>query len=139
MARFLTPAWAEAMNEALAGVVLPTPGPDAGLAAQGGTFTVVEEVRGGPEGDVRLLLSAAQGALTLALDTSDGSALVSDVTIILTHEDAVALSRGTLTPAEALTAGRIRVRGDLSVLAAAQSLMTAAREYTRAVDASTTV
>ena len=39
----------------------------------------------------------------------------------------MALSRGELTPAEALNAGRIRVRGDLSVLVAGQAMVDAAR------------
>ena len=34
----------------------PVPDPDAGLAAADGTFTVVQEVRGGPDGDVRVIL-----------------------------------------------------------------------------------
>ena len=50
----------------------------------------------------------------------------------------MALSDGSLTPAEALTAGRIRVRGDLSVLAAGQELLAAARAHTRSLDAETT-
>jgi len=33
------------------------------------------------------------------------------------------MSRGELSPAQALTAGRIRVRGDLSALSATQQLL----------------
>jgi hypothetical protein len=40
--------------------------------------------------------------------------------------------------AEALNAGRIRVRGDLSVLVAAQQMLMAARSATRDLVASTT-
>ena len=49
------------------------------------------------------------------------------MTIALAYDDAAAMARGRLTPAEALNAGRIRVRGDLSALAAAQELLDAAR------------
>ena len=48
------------------------------------------------------------------------------------------MARGGLSPAEALNAGRIRVRGDLSVLAAGQELLLAARAHTRDLDADTT-
>ncbi len=142
MPRFLTPEWVAEVNAALGGADLPAPGPDAGLAAADGRFTVVQEVRGGPDGDVRLVLCAVGGTLTLGVgplgapDAGDGPQ--ADVTIALGYDDAVALSAGRLSAAEALTAGRIRVRGDLSVLAAGQELLAAARRHTRAVDAETT-
>ena len=61
------PAWAEQFNAALDGVVLPEPGPEAGLAATGGRFTVVQEVKATPDGDVSLVLRADQGSLRLTL------------------------------------------------------------------------
>jgi putative sterol carrier protein len=138
--RFLTPEWVAEFNGALEGVVLPAPGPDAGLAASDGRFVVAEEVRGTPDGDVRLVLRSAAGALSLEVGplTAGDDDAAADVTIALGYEDAAALSAGTLSPGEALTGGRIRVRGDLSVLAAGQELLSAAREHTRAVDAGTT-
>ncbi len=138
MPRFLTPEWVAGVNAALVGIALPAPGPDAGLAAAAGTYTVAQEVRGTPDGDVRLVLHAADGALSLELGPLHGPGGAAEVTIALDYEDAAALSAGRLSPAEALTAGRIRVRGDLSVLAAAQELLTAARTHTRALDAETT-
>jgi len=137
--RFLTAEWVAGFNSALEGVVLPAPGPDAGLAASDGRFVVAEEVRGTPDGDVRLVLRTADGALSLEVGplTADTGA-AADVTISLDYRDAAALSAGTLSPAEALTGGRIRVRGDLSVLTAGQELLSAAREHTRALDAGTT-
>ncbi|MHB1583567.1 MAG: SCP2 sterol-binding domain-containing protein [Acidimicrobiales bacterium] len=51
---------------------------------------------------------------------------VADVTVFLGHADAAALSRGELGPAEAIATGRIRVRGDLSVLVAVQGVLAAA-------------
>ena len=138
MPRFLTPEWAAEFTAALVGVVLPAPGPDAGLAAADGQFTVAQEVRGTPDGDVRLLLRTEDGSLTLELGPLDGSGDTADVTIALGYDDAAALATGGLSPAEALNGGRIRVRGDLSVLAAGQELLRAAREHTRALDADTT-
>ena len=139
MPRFLTPEWVAGFNAALEGVVLPAPGPDAGLAASDGRFVVAEEVRGTPDGDVRLVLRTADGALSLEVGPLTGAEdTAADVTIALDYEDAAALSTGALSPAEALTGGRIRVRGDLSVLSAGQELLSAAREHTRALDAGTT-
>lgn len=139
MPRFLTPAWVDGFNDALDGVALPPPGPDAGLAAADGRFTVVEEVRGTPDGDVCLRLSSNDGTLRLSVGplgspAADGA----DVTIALDYGDAAALARGELSPAEALNAGRVRVRGDLSVLAAGREQLRAARAHTAVLDADTT-
>jgi len=136
--RFLTDAWVAGFNAALKGAELPPPGPHAGLAAADGRFTVAEEVRGTPDGDVRLLLEADVGTLTLVLGSMDRSDEPVDVTISLDYDDAIALSTGDLSAAAALTLGRIKVRGDLSVLAAAQELLRAARRYTQEYEADTT-
>ncbi len=145
MPRFLTAEWVGSFNAALDGVVLPGPGADAGLAAADGNFTVAQEVRGGPDGDVRLVLSVADGHLVLDLGPLGDPDPVdepvgppADVTIALGYDDAVALSTGVLSSAEALNAGRIRVRGDLSVLAAGQEQLRAARQHTAALEADTT-
>ena len=142
MPRFLTEAWVSGFNAALEGVELPLPGPHAGLAAADGHFTVAEEVEGTPDGDVRLLLQADAGALTLTLTsapgTMDRTTEPVDVTISLGYDDAVALSTGDLSAASALTLGRIKVRGDLSVLAAAQELLRAARQHLQGFETDTT-
>jgi putative sterol carrier protein len=144
MARFLTPAWADAFNAALEGVVLPGPGPEAGLAAADGCFTVLEEVRGTPDGDVHLSLRFDNGGLQLGVEAAgvgrerENNEVTPEVTIKVTYEDAAAMSKGELAPADALNAGRIRVRGDLSVLVAAQQLLAAARTATRVLDSTTT-
>jgi hypothetical protein len=139
MARFLTPAWVEELNLALEGVPLPDPGPDAGLAMADGRVVVVEEVQGTPEGDVRLIMTIDAGTVHLELDTTAGPSGRATpgrdgddrdgptVTIALDYADAAALSQGGLTPAEALNAGRIRVRGDLAALAASQQILDGAR------------
>jgi hypothetical protein len=146
VARFLSPAWAQEYNDALAGVVLPGPGPDAGLVAADGRFTVAQEVRGGPDGDVKLLVEAGGGHLRFSLlplddgtpDRSGPDPDRPDVTIALSYEDAAAMSKGELSPAEALNEGRIRVRGDLSVLVAGQLLVDAARDSVDGLGATTT-
>ena len=145
MARFLSPAWAEEFNAALDGVVIPGPDPDAGLAAVDGTFTVVQVVRGTPDGDLRVILRVDDGSLRLQVANATGSGGEEgsddphpEVTIVISYEDAVAMSKGELAPAEALNAGRIRVRGDLSVLVAGQQMLAAARSRTQALAESTT-
>jgi hypothetical protein len=131
MARFLSPAWAEEFNAALGGVALPGPDPEGGLAAADGTFSVAQEVRGTPDGDVRLLLTADGDRLAievapLAPEPPEGGPTVG-VTIALSYEDAVALSTGALGVADALNEGRVKVRGDLSVLVAGQRALDAAQ------------
>lgn len=130
MARFLTPEWVAELNAALAGVPLPDPGPDAGLAMTDGRVTVVEEVHGTPDGDVRLVMTIDAGTVHLALAPGDGEDPPEPpptVTIVLSYPDAAAMSRGQLSPAQALNAGRIRVRGDLAALAASQQILNHAR------------
>ncbi len=147
MARVLSPAWVEEFNAALDGVDIPGPGPDAGLAALDGSFTVAQEVHGTPDGDIRLILRVDDGALRLALEAPGDAATDREpgsdrpspgVIIAVGYEDAAAMSRGELSPAEALNAGRIRVRGDLSVLVAALQMLVAAGASTQGVASSTT-
>lgn len=140
MPRFLSPEWVAAFNAALSDVTIAGPGDDAGLAAKDGRFTVVQEVRGGPDGDLTVVLSVIDGALRMSIVTDGVEPEVtrSDVSIALTYDDDVALSKGELSAAEALTAGRIRVRGDLSVLVASQQMLAAAQPYVRALTEDTT-
>jgi hypothetical protein len=48
------------------------------------------------------------------------------------------MSKGELDPAQALGKGSVRVRGDLAVLVAAQTLLAAARERLVGLQAATT-
>jgi SCP-2 sterol transfer family len=149
VARFLTQEWIDEFNAALDDVVLEAPGPEAGLAAAEGSFVVVEEVHDAPDGDLVVTLRADGGRLRLSRrphperggsDESDADQhdAKADVTIALSYRDAVALSTGELTPSEAVGAGRIRVRGDLSVLVGAHTMLDAARERTAELSATTT-
>ena len=138
MPRFLSAEWIDAFDEALEDVVLPEPSADAGLAASSGRFAVAQHVQGGPEGDVTVLLTVDAGSLRVARVDGDDPEPRPDVTIVLSYEDAVALSTGELPAAEAIRAGRIKVRGDLSVLAAGQAMMVAAQPHIRELAAGTT-
>jgi putative sterol carrier protein len=140
--RFLSPEWAAAFDAALVGVTVPGPDEHAGLAAIDGRFTVVQEVSGTPDGDVSVRLVAHDGSLRVHLDQVGGESPDSvgpaDVTIALAYDDALAMAKGQLAVAEALSAGRIRVRGDLSVLVASQQMLAAAQPYVKALAAATT-
>lgn len=147
MARFLSGEWVDAFNASLTGVVLHTPDDERGLATTDGPVTVAEEISGGPDGDVRLLLHIDRGALRLELaepggETAppgpDAAGAAPAVTMAVRYEDAVALSTGELSPSAALNQGRIRVRGDLTVLVDAHRLLAAARPATQALSAATT-
>ena len=137
MPRFLSPEWVAAFDAALEGVVLPEPGEDAGIAASDGRFTVAQRVHGGPDGDVTMVMTADAGSLRMALVDGADPDLRPDVTIVLSYQDAAQLSTGELRAADAITAGRIRVRGDLSVLAAGQAMLVAAQPHIRSLAADT--
>ncbi|HWF22489.1 MAG TPA: SCP2 sterol-binding domain-containing protein [Acidimicrobiales bacterium] len=139
MPRFLSSEWVDAFDAALSDVVLPDLGEDAGIAASGGRFTVAQNVHGGPDGEVTLLLTVDAGSLRMALvDAGNSSNPRPDVTIVVSYQDAAALSTGELRAADAITAGRIRVRGDLSVLAAGQAMLVAAQPHIQSLAAATT-
>jgi hypothetical protein len=133
MPRYLSPEWVESFDTALGALDLADAIATAGagsLAAADGRFSVVQVVTGVPDdvrpggGDARLVLTVAEGRARLALDeagTATGTA-----TIVLGYPEAVAMARGELDPADALAAGRVRVRGDLAALVAGQDVLAAA-------------
>ena len=142
MPPYLSPAWVQAFNEALSGLDLSDAVAAAGagsLTVAQGTFSVAQVVTGGPEGlaapgaaappdangaTVRTVLTVDGGRLTLVEDPA--GALAANVTVVLTYDDALAIAQGSLHPADALAAGRVRVRGELSVLVAGQAVLNAA-------------
>jgi len=119
--RFLSPEWVVAFNEAVAGVEVAPPGDDAGLATRDGSFSMGQVVTGGPGGEARTTLRVGGGRVAM----EEGEAGDADVTVRVAWVDAVALAAGDLVPGEAIAAGRVRVRGDLSVLAEARSVLLA--------------
>jgi hypothetical protein len=130
MPRYLSPEWVEAFDAALGALDLTDAVAAAGagsLAAADGRFSVVQVVTGVPEdvhsggGDVHLVLTVAEGRAHLGLDpagTVGGTA-----TIVLGYAEALAMAHGDLDPADALAAGRVRVRGDLAALVAGQDVL----------------
>jgi hypothetical protein len=132
MPRYLSPEWVQAFDAALSPLDLSAAIAEAGatsLAASEGSFAVAQVVTGvpdAPDGVVRTVLAVADGHASLTLDPDSGAA--ANVTIVLTYDDALAMARGELEPADALAAGRVRVRGELAVLVAGQSVLAAAAE-----------
>jgi hypothetical protein len=127
MPRYLTPEWVQAFNAALSGLDLSAAiaATAAGsLTASDGAFAVAQVVTDGPDGEVRTILAVDETGVTMTFDP-DG-ARRADVTIVLRYEDALAVARGSLDPADALATGRVRVRGELAVLVAGQSVLNAA-------------
>jgi hypothetical protein len=147
MPPYLSPEWVQAFNDALTGLDLSDAVAAAGagsLTVAQGTFAVAQVVTGGPEGlaapgaaasvangstdakgtTVRTVLTVDGGRLTLVEDPT--GAIPANVTMVLTYGDALAIARGSLHPADALAAGRVRVRGELSVLVAGQAVLNAA-------------
>ena len=145
MPRFLSVDWVAAFNQAVVGATLAVPGDGESVTAAGGTFSVAQLVRdvpgsgGTPPGEVGTLLQVERGALELSLfDPGAGPPVAPSVTISLAYADAAALSRGELDAAELLGTGRIRVRGDLSVLVVGQSLLAQAAGQLHGLQATTT-
>ena len=106
MTDFASPAWFATANDRLtrAGAV-PLEGND----AQRIVLEFLDAPASGPH------------ALTLTLDESGarleaGDHLMADAMLRLAWDDAVALTTGTFDSATALRNGRIKVRGDLSVV-----------------------
>jgi putative sterol carrier protein len=127
MPPYLSPAWVQAFNVALANLdltdAIAAAGRGSTTAAQG-TFRVAQVILDGPEGEVRTVLTVDQGRITL--ETDPAGALAANVTIVVAFDDAAAIARGELDPADALSAGRVRVRGELAVLVAGQAVLNVA-------------
>jgi hypothetical protein len=155
MSRFLSAEWVGAFNDALEGVDLAAAGADSSMVAGAGHFRIAQVVLGPPPdvaqgaSMVRTVLSMDDGRISLSLHAvagpvagaGDPAAGVSggddvepgaldvdgaNVTVVLSYDDAAALSRAELDPVIALSTGRVKVRGDLSVLVAGQAVLTAA-------------
>jgi hypothetical protein len=133
MPPYLSPEWVQAFNASLSELDLSEAIAEAGagsLAASDGAFAVAQVVidtpvaPDDPDGTVRTVLTVAEGHATLELDPAEAKS--ANVTIVLGYDDALAMARGELDPADALAAGRVRVRGELAVLVAGQAVLAAA-------------
>ncbi|HEV2070507.1 MAG TPA: SCP2 sterol-binding domain-containing protein [Acidimicrobiales bacterium] len=106
-----------------------------GLAAAtaGARLTVQQVVTGGPEGDIRYVVSIDDGEVGLRAGVDEAP----DVTFSLEWDTAVAMATGVLGAQEAFTSGRLELQGDVgallrhsSALADLDSVFAALRERT---------
>ena len=142
MARYLSPEWVRSFDQLLSALDLSAAVAEAAgtsLAAADGAFAVAQIVTDAPAdlgrrplptpddpAVVRTVLTVSDGRARLALDP-EGS-LEADVTLVVGYADASAMALGELEPADALADGRVRVRGDLAALVAAQAVLASASE-----------
>ncbi len=84
------------------------------LPREAGSSAVVQHVvTGGPDGEVRYVLTVEDG-ITVAADL--GSDADADVTLTTTYADAVAILQGELDANAAFMQGRVKVVGDMGRL-----------------------
>ncbi|MHB8262787.1 MAG: hypothetical protein ACYDGY_03420 [Acidimicrobiales bacterium] len=121
---FLSPAWVEAFNDCLSGAEVDMSCDDHSLSTQAGSIRILQIVSDSPQGDLHAMLTISNAGIRMEiLDepamAKAGAATDSskeDVTVKVAWQDAVAMSTGGLMVAQALAAGMIKVRGNLSVL-----------------------
>ena len=106
MPRFLSPEW---MAEASAAAATS---PELAEASAGVHLVVEQVVTGGPDGDVRYVVSLTDGQARLGA----GEAADADVAFITDWETAVAVATGASSAQDAFTSGRLGVRGDVTAL-----------------------
>lgn len=110
MTRFLSTAWFEEVASATAGT-------DQGGDRTGGERLVIRQVvRGTPDGDVGYHVIVASGDARII--GPGGEAGPADLTITCDWDTATAIAQGKLAAQTALVEGRLRVKGDLAVVAA---------------------
>ncbi|MGH9044084.1 MAG: SCP2 sterol-binding domain-containing protein, partial [Acidimicrobiales bacterium] len=110
------------------------------LRLESGSFQMVEEIwdvpgRDEPQGPFKLVLALDKGRISIS---STDETVDADVVVSLGYESAAAMSRGDLDPIDAIGCGQVKVRGDLSLLLAAQSLFAVAGERGASMLADTT-
>jgi hypothetical protein len=132
MARFLSEEWFALVRAAL-------PGGSEGdgsdpLEWRSGAVAVRHRVTGGPDGDVDYVVRAAPGRYTV----ERGAEGAVDIEIVESYESAAAISQGQLTPAAAFAAGKLKLSGDVALLAAGQEDFAALGQLLTPVRAVTT-
>ena len=110
---YLSPDWFEEVNR-VAGEVpaLATTDPDEAV-------TIQQVVGGGPSGEVRYWVRIAGGAVEVGLGQADDAG----ATVTQSYETAVAVTTGQLAVEDALREGRVRIAGDVALLARHQAAL----------------
>jgi hypothetical protein len=117
-----------AFNDAVADLDPATVDTGVSLTAERGAYRVEHVLKNAPGGSLRVDLEVRKNSLRMSCrtDRSPEPSEPANVTVTMDYADAAAMSRGELDAADALAAGRIRVRGDLALLVASQALLAAA-------------
>jgi putative sterol carrier protein len=110
VAEYLSDAW-------LAGLAA-IPRPDAAAVR----LTIQQRITGGPDGDIAYVVRVTDDDVALEA----GSDAAADVTITEDWPTAIAIHNGTLSAAEAMASGRIRVGGSVTRLLEHATLLEAA-------------
>ncbi len=126
MARFLSEEWFALVQDAVAEP--DAPGDPAGLV------TVRHRVTGGPDGDVDYVVRAGSGRFSV----EPGVPGPVDIEIVEDYDSASAISQGLLTPAAAFATGRLKLQGDVALLAERQGDFAALGQLLAPVRAATT-
>jgi hypothetical protein len=113
VARFLSPDWVTAFDEAAAAVVLDVPADGASLAVAGGAYATGLVALDGTNAGVGVTVLVAEQRLHLTHGVTGDAA----VTVRLDENAARVFMAGAWSPAS-LADGGAQVRGDLSVLEA---------------------
>ena len=128
--RFLSPEWIDAFNDHLSGFDLDLSGADQSLSTQAGPIHLLQVIAGSPEGDLHVMLTIGGTGIHMEIISHDAAAstagsIKEDVAVKMNWADAVAMSTSKLTVAQALAAGTIKVKGNLSVLIDSQRILDA--------------
>lgn len=106
---YLSAAWFEEVNRLAAAVP----------AESGDAVTIQQVVTGGPSGDVHYWVRVAGGAVEIG----PGEIAGAGATVTQSYDTAMALGAGRLAVEDALREGRIRIAGDIALLARHQAAL----------------
>lgn len=130
MASFLSPGWLVELGEALEGQAA------GGAGAAEMTLSVRQRVIGGPHGEVSYIVSIADGRVTVVSDP--GPEVTADAELVVPWPVAMAVSQGTVTPAAAFGAARLRLAGNVGLLVRHGEALAALARATASLRATTT-
>jgi putative sterol carrier protein len=111
--KFLSDEWAAALKAELNAS-------DAFRQAAAGHQATIQQVIGGPDGDVPYWIVIADSAIDMGTGTVDGA----DATITENYETAVKLATGELSPVTAFMTGKIKIAGNMGLLLGLQGVLT---------------
>jgi len=134
MARFLSEEWFALVRDAVPGPAEHDTRGDPGDSPPAHLVTVRHRVMGGPDGDVDYVVRAGSGRFSVERGTPGPV----DIEVVEDYDSAFAISQGHLPPAAAFATGRLKLEGDVALLAARQGDFAALGQLLAPVRAATT-